>query len=333
MNGYKILKDEFGELKIQILDNDQKRITIKPSHGVFCPDTEIVTKYPMDLIEKIFDYKSSCWVIDEIKRDESPNYVFRALKYGLFSFIKEINFENKVLLDFGCGSGASSVILGRKIKNLEIIGIELNKKLLEIAEMRKKYYSLNENVSFIASEDPESLPINNPVDFILLSAVYEHLLPNERKKILKMCWQLLKKDGVIFINQTPNRWVVYENHTTNLFLINYLPDKLCYWVSKHFSKRNLKKFSWNQLLRMGIRGATENEIKNIIAKLKTHGKLEVLKPNNLDTKNKLDLWYRSTSTFSMKSKLLKTFIWYLMKCFPFLERILLPGIVMAISKR
>ena len=94
-----ILRDEFGELNIEILDNDLKRITIKPSRGVFCPDSEIVTKYPMELIKKIFDYKSSCWVIDEIKRDESPDYVSRALDYGLFSFLKEINFENKKLLE------------------------------------------------------------------------------------------------------------------------------------------------------------------------------------------------------------------------------------------
>ena len=326
------LKDEFGELNIQILDNNLKRISIKPSVGVFCPDSEIVTKYPMDLIKKIFDYKNSCWVIDEIKRDESPDYVSRALKYGLFSFINEIDLEHKVLLDFGCGSGASTVILGRKIKNLKIIGIELNKKLLEIAEMRKKYYELK-NVQFIESEDPERIPIKDQVDYILLSAVYEHLLPSERKKILKMCWQLLKKDGVIFINQTPNRWVIYENHTTNLLFINYLPDRLCYWVSKYFSKRNLRNFSWNELLRMGIRGGTEKEIKNIIYKLNFYGNLKVLKPNNLGIKNRVDLWYRSTSTFSNKSKLLKTFIWYLIKYFPFLENILLPGLVMAISKR
>jgi len=331
--GTKILRDEFGELSIEKLSNDLKRITIKPSKRIYCPDSEIVTKYPMDLIKKIFDLKSSCWVIDEIKRDESPDYVYKALNFGLFSFIKEANFENKVLLDFGCGAGASSVILGRKINNLEIIGIELDKKLLEIAEMRKKYYGLKKNVSFLKSEDPESIPIKNKVDFVLLSAVYEHLLPTERKKILKMCWQLLKKDGVIFINQTPNRWVIYENHTTNLFLINYLPDKLCHWVAKNFSKRNLKKFSWNQLLRMGIRGGTENEIKKIISKLNIHDNFEVLKPNNLGIKNKVDLWYRSTSTFSKKSKLLKTFIWYIIKYVPFLEKILLPGVVMAISKK
>ena len=126
----------------------------------------------------------------------------------------------------------------------------------------------------------ESIPIKNKVDFVLLSAVYEHLLPTERKKILKMCWKLIKKDGVIFINQTPNRWVIYENHTTNLFLINYLPDKLCHWVSKNFSKRNLKKFSWNQLLRMGIRGGTENEITKIISKLKVHPLFVIVFPED-----------------------------------------------------
>ena len=47
---------------------------------------------------------------------------------------------------------------------------------------------------------------------------------------------------------------------------------------------------------MGIRGGTENEITKIISKLNIHDNYEVLKPNNLGIKNKVDLWYRSTST-------------------------------------
>ena len=147
-----------------------------------------------------------------------------------------------------------------------------------------------------------------------------------------MCWQILNKNGAIFINQTPNRWVFYENHTTNLFFVNYLPDRICHWVAKKFSKRNLKNYSWNKLLRMGIRGATEKEIFNIINSFEEHSAPRILRPSKLGLENNIDLWYRSTSTFSRKSKILKTVIFYLLKIFPFMERFLLPGIVMAIQK-
>lgn len=199
--------------------------------------------------------------------------------------------------------------------------------------MRKEYYSLENNVRFIESNDPESIPLSKKVDFILLSAVYEHLLPNERVKILKMCWKMLKSGGVLFINQTPNRWLFYENHTTNLFFINYLPDKLCYWVTKKFSKRNLKKYSWNQLLRMGIRGGTEKEIINNLKNFEELGHAKSLKPNKLGITNKSDLWFNSTSAFSKKSNLFKFLIFYILKLLPFTKPILLPGSILGIAKK
>ena len=42
--GTKILRDEFGELTIEKLSNDLKRVTIKQSKRIYCPDSEIVTK-------------------------------------------------------------------------------------------------------------------------------------------------------------------------------------------------------------------------------------------------------------------------------------------------
>tara|TARA_B100000242_G_scaffold291768_1_gene265686 strand:- start:873 stop:1877 length:1005 start_codon:yes stop_codon:yes gene_type:complete len=329
----KILKDDLGQLNIEILNNNLKRITALPSKGTYFPDSKLLTKYPIDLIKYIFDRKGCDYVIDEIRRDESPDYVYKALKFGLFSFVDEKDLENKTLLDFGCGSGASSCILGRQINNIKIIGVELDESLLEIAEMRKKYYKLQNKVSFIKSKNPESLPIQDKVDYVLLSAVYEHLLPHERKNILKMCWQILKKNGIIFINQTPNRWCIYENHTTNLFIINYLPDKICHLVAKKFSKRNLEKFSWNELLRKGIRGATEKEIINNLKKLNELGEVKNLNPTKFGLNNKIDLWYKTTTTFSVKSKILKLTIRFILKFLPFLGKILLPGLNMAICKK
>ena len=327
-----ILNDNVGELRIEFIGSDLKKLIAIPNKNIYCPDVSYVTGYPLSLIKKIFALKGSCWVIDEIKRDESPDYLIRALNYGLFSFFDKENFENRTLLDFGCGSGASACILGRSIKSLKIIGVELDRKLLEIAEMRKNYYSLENQVRFLESKDSESIPVNKKVDYVLLSAVFEHLLPIEREKILKMCWQILKKDGIIFINQTPNRWVFYENHTTNLFFINYLPDKICHWIAKKFSKRNLRNYSWKKLLRMGIRGATEREVIDLLRKYEDLGSAKNLVPTKLGIKNKIDLWYRSTSTFSQKSKIIKFFIWYILKKFPLFQKVLLPGIVMAIKK-
>ena len=97
MNEIKKIKDESGELKIEFIGDDLKKITAKPNKGIFCPDFSYITKYPLELIEKIFSIKGSCWVIDEIKRDESSDYLMRALNFGIFSFFEKKDFENKSL--------------------------------------------------------------------------------------------------------------------------------------------------------------------------------------------------------------------------------------------
>ncbi len=236
------------------------------------------------------------------------------------------------MLDFGCGSGASTCIVSKLLPKTEIIGVELNKNFIEIANMRAEKFKIN-NVSFIHSTDPKVIPLNKKVDFILLSAVYEHLLPVERGKILSMCWSILKPDGVIFINQTPNRWTLFENHTTLLFFVNYLPDKLACWFARNFSSKNLKNLSWNQLLRKGIRGGTKKEIYRILFKIAKRKNVKELFPNNFGIKSEVDLWYKSTSLFSPTTRLIKRIILLSVRIFPPLAIIILPTLIMAIQKK
>ena len=97
-------------------------------------------------------------------------------------------------------------------------------------------------------------------DLIVFSAVFEHLLPGERKVLMPQIWNLLAPGGRLFVNQTPHRYFPFEGHTTGLPLINYLPKSLAAPFAQRFSKRNLEQDDWPTLLRKGIRGATEGEI-------------------------------------------------------------------------
>ena len=85
---------------------------------------------------------------------------------------------------------------------------------------------------------PKGLPADiGQFDYIILSAVYEHLLPSERPALLTLLWSHLRPGGVIFLAQTPYRWFPVELHTTGLPLINYLPDRLALACARRFSKR------------------------------------------------------------------------------------------------
>ena len=278
------------DISIEPVNGNGLKIEVFPQNqNVFLPKRECVTAYPIDLIELILKIKGPYGLCDEIQRDEKADYVRISLTYDLLSYVDKTAFEGKRILDFGCGSGASTAILGRMFPQCRIVGLELNAPLLEIAQARAAHYKLP-RVSFQRSVDPLSLPDSlGEFDFVLLSAVFEHLLPQERQTLFPKLWSLLKPGGVLFINQTPYRYFPVETHTTGLPLINYLPDRAAHRVAKRFSRRNLEKADWPELLRGGIRGCTAREIMRI---LKDRGQDAVLlEPSYLGIKDRVDLWY------------------------------------------
>jgi 2-polyprenyl-3-methyl-5-hydroxy-6-metoxy-1,4-benzoquinol methylase len=247
---------EYDNAKIQIddLPNGKRYITVNSlDQSRVIPTKNCVTSYPIELIEQILKIKGPDFLIDEIQRDEDRFYLEWRFRKNLFGFIPKSFFDNKKFLDFGCGCGASSMILARMFPKSFIVGIDIADDLLSIAKLRAKYYGFT-NCRFILSSENNLSTDLGDFDFIVLSAVYEHLLPNERKTLLPQIWSLLNPSGVLFIIDIPHRYFPVEIHTTGLPLINYFPDRIALAVARRWSKRVKFNESWASLLRRGIRG-------------------------------------------------------------------------------
>ena len=287
---------EYPEASVRLTptSEDMIEIQVKPHDPeTYVAISEMLTGYDPDLIKTIFDLKGPAWGCDEISRDEDPRYVQNDLNHDIFSFIGPEDLEGKELLDFGCGCGASTSILGRVAPGCRITGVELQHEALNVARRRADFHDLTE-VSFMASPSPESLPEGiGPFDFILFSAVFEHLLPGERVKLLPLIWSHLKPGGILFLGQTPHRWFPIEGHTSGLPLINYLPDRLTGWTARRFSSRVPAHSSWTDMLRQGIRGGTPGEVLSILAS--TGEPAESLAPGRNGITDHLDLWYHSAA--------------------------------------
>jgi len=246
------------------------------------------TAYPTALIERIARLKGTAFVIDEIRRDEDSSYVSACLEVDLFGYVRPQSFAGKRLLDFGCGAGASSMILGRSLPDTQIVGIDLDDAALEVARARADFYGFD-HVRFMVSPRGDALPDGlGRFDYIVLSAVYEHLLPDERGPLLRRLWDLLEPDGALFLNQTPWRWFPFDGHTTRLPLIAYLPDRVALWAARRFSKRVGPQETWPQLLRRGIRGGTVRQIMAILRS--AGGDPELLRPCRPDLHDRVDVW-------------------------------------------
>jgi hypothetical protein len=175
--------------------------------------------------------------------------------------------------------------------------VELGADRIETANRIKSFRGVD-NVDFLCSPSGNELPPDvGQFDFVMLSAVYEHLLPLERKIVLPLIWSVMKPGAAILINQTPYRYSPYEAHSTGLWFINYLPDKLTHFVVRHFAGRNPRintSPDWNVHLRGGLRGGTEKEIiLNLTGGCPANAR--VLQPTQNDVRDRAALWFSSTS--------------------------------------
>jgi SAM-dependent methyltransferase len=255
----------------------------------------VVTRYPDDLILLILDVKGPGNLCDEIAREEDPEYVQSSLELYMLSFLPAKDFVGKRVLDFGCGSGASTMVLNRMLPGAEIHGVELDANLLRIAKARARHYGLPGD-RLKLSPDGVTLPTGlGMFDVVVLSAVWEHLLPSERPAVLKQIWSVLRPGGQFFLNQTPHRFMPVETHTTGLPMINYLPDRVTLSAARRFSKRVQPDDTWASLLRRGIRGGSTGEVLGMI--VHTCGGRPILIEPRISTglRDRIDLWYQASA--------------------------------------
>jgi ubiquinone/menaquinone biosynthesis C-methylase UbiE len=314
-----------GVLRIRTLPDGRHHVSVQTRPGLSIPHNSWTTSYPLALIREIYAAKGM-HVCDEIMREEDPRQVENWIRHEVLGYVDAAAFAGRRVLDFGCGSGASTLVLAKLLPPCEIVGIELEPKLLRIAQLRAAHFGRHD-VHFMLSPSGDALPSGiGSFDFVIFSAVFEHLLPRERATLLPTVWEHLKPGGILFLNQTPYRYSPIEMHTTGLPLINYLPDQLTLRVARRFSKRLTGDPDWETLLRRGIRGGTVKEIVGILA---GRGRPVLLEPLGR-IGDRIDLWYVKLSP---RMRWLKKSIWMSLKAIKKVTGVeLVPSLALAIRK-
>ncbi len=280
-----------GSVAVESVSKSAWKITVRADPGVFVAEPSVVTRYPVDLIERIVVTKGVAYACDDIAREEDPDYNQRMLGDDLLAYVDPKTMAGARILDFGCGSGASAMYLARTFPQCEIVGVELMPEYLAIARARLAHYGYR-NIRFEQSPSGVTVPAElGKFDLVVFSAVFEHLLPREREELMPRIWSMVAPDGRLFINQTPHRYFPTDGHTTGLPLINYLPKSLALPYARRFSKRNLEDDDWSVLLRKGIRGGTEREIMRSLGP----GAAARIEQPILHGRSRVNLWYAALS--------------------------------------
>lgn len=277
------LRLESADGTVELTPTDQPgrtRVTLHPSNAtLYVPQSSCETTLPPHVIER-FLARSFSHLCELLARHEPADEIHTLLTRQLRAYEGEATLAGARILDFGCGAGASTVCLAQQYPAAEIIGIDLDASLVTDAAMVVMARGIT-NARVLTSPAAAQLPSGiGQFDIIVLSAVYEHLLPDERRVLMPMLWRAIRPGGRLYLSQTPYRYFPYEHHSTGLWFINYVPDGLAHWLARRFARLNPvanARRTWPEHLRGGIRGGTEWEVLRDL-RLAHDGEPEVLTP-------------------------------------------------------
>ncbi len=137
--------------------------------------------------------------------------------------------RNLDVLDFGCGTGSSLVVLGEMANGGTLTGIDVDRRGIQIAALRVRHHGLADRAVLQAIEPvqkPGDLPFaSESFDFILANGVLEHVVPfSTRPAVILEMWRLLRPGGLLYLTETPNTLWPIDRHTTGLPFIPWLPS-------------------------------------------------------------------------------------------------------------
>lgn len=280
-----------GCVVVHEIEPDRRRVSVEPADPpTFIPYPTFETTYSVELIEEILALRGPAQLGYSILREEDPSHLKSRLENYILSYRDAAEFDGERVLDFGCGSGSSTVALGEMLRRAEIVAVDLDEGNVAVARVRARYRGI-ENVTFLVSPGPMDLPpALGTFDVVFVTAVCEHLLPSERTTIIPKLWHALRPGGVLFVSETPHRYYPVEYHTTGLPLLNYVPSGLAYALTRRFSRRAPRTLTWEQLLRGGVRGCTEGELLRILRSAGGGAPL-ALAPRKRGHHDQVDIWY------------------------------------------
>lgn len=151
------------------------------------------------------------------------------------------DLRDQDVLDFGCGTGSTTVVLAEAAPASRITGIDIDAAGLEIARARLRHHGLAERVS-LRQVGPVSRAGDLPLpavsfDFILANGVLEHVVPFAvRPQVVLEMWRLLRPGGRLFVSETPNPLWPVDRHTTGLPLVPWLPSRAAARLAVAFGK-------------------------------------------------------------------------------------------------
>ena len=136
--------------------------------------------------------------------------------------VKAIKGSPRKILDLGCGTGSTTLMLKQAFPNAEVIGLDLSPQMLVIAEYKAKQAGLN--IQWLHSmAEATNLPDGN-FDVVTASLLFHETPTHIAQAILKEALRLLQPGGQVIILDGHQRTLRHTTWLTEVFEEPYIKD-------------------------------------------------------------------------------------------------------------
>ncbi len=158
-----------------------------------------------------------------VSRDERDERRYRTLLATLRGFLPMI--EGQAVLDFGCAH-ATSVCALLELGARRVIGIEPDLERVEMGRKLLAALGAEERAEILHLPDTRRLPFpDRSFRTVIANAVLEHI-PQPREVYIRELWRVVGIGGHLIVNETPNKYLPLDFHTTGLWGVPWLPKEL-----------------------------------------------------------------------------------------------------------
>ncbi len=155
-----------------------------------------------------------------IARDERDARRYRTLLETLEGFLPLI--AGREVLDFGCAH-ATSVCALLELGASRVVGIEPDLERVELGRKLLAKLGVEDRAEILHVVDTRKLPFpDGAFSSVLGNAVLEHI-PQPREAYIRELWRVLAVGGHLIVNETPNKYLPLDFHTTGLWGVPWLP--------------------------------------------------------------------------------------------------------------
>jgi ubiquinone/menaquinone biosynthesis C-methylase UbiE len=196
--------------------------------------------------------------------DPITNYLLppgeNIIRQGL---IDAINIKPRKILDLGCGTGTTTIMLKRAFPDAEVIGIDLSTYMLVMADYKAKKIGLD--ITFLQANAEKTGFKADSFDLVTAALLLHETPPEISKNILKESQRLLRTGGEVIVLDGNQQTLRNTAWLTNIFeepyLENYAQGSVDGWMGNAGLEAIRTDDLWftNQITR-GYKGIPINDI-------------------------------------------------------------------------